>query len=113
MIGVGRKIAHASLLAPRDRENEMERKTKMVRYEEYIAGWLDSSIHYFLEIFPLDTSSTAYALITCLDSNPEPKSLLKKNSELKSAMNGEKPLKKGLLVPSGLLQKASLRNQLF
>jgi hypothetical protein len=91
----------------------MKPKTRMVHYADYVAGWLDSSIHDFLEMFPHDSDSTAYALITCLDSNLEPRTLLKKNAELRSAVNGARPFKKGLLVPSKLLRKASLRNQLF
>ncbi len=93
---------------------ENERKKKMVHYQDYVAGWLDSSIHDFLGALPRNSDdSTAFALITCLDSNLDLTSLLKRSPELQAAMNGAKPFKKGLLVPAKLLQKASLRNLLF
>ncbi len=85
----------------------------MVQYDAYVAGWLDSSIHEFLATLPLSSSGAAYALITCLDSNLDLSSLLKKNREFRSALRGARPLKKGLVVPSKVLQEASVRNQLF
>lgn len=85
----------------------------MVRYREYVAGWLDSSIRDFLAALPRDRSGESYALITCLDSNSDPASLLKKSPDLRAALAGAKPLKKGLLLPSTDLQKASLRAELF
>jgi hypothetical protein len=85
----------------------------MVQYDAYVAGWLDSSIHEFLATFPLSSASAAYALITCLDSNVEPSNLLKKNREFRSALPDARPLRKGLLVPSKVLQEASVRDQLF
>ena len=49
----------------------------MVTYKHYVAGWLDSSIHELLETTPLIKSTkTQYALITCLDSNLDPSSLV-------------------------------------
>ena len=47
------------------------RATK-VSYKDYVAGWLDSSIHDFLAALSLRTATTRYALITCLDSNRNP-----------------------------------------
>jgi hypothetical protein len=85
----------------------------MVHFHEYVAGWLDSSIQDFLTIFPRNSESAAYALITCLDSNLDPASLLRKNPSLRATMNGISTTKQGLLVPSKLLHKANLRNQLF
>jgi hypothetical protein len=92
---------------------ETEKRTNMVHHNEYVAGWLDSSVEDFLAAFPRTTESAAYALITCLDSNMKPASLLKKQSNLRVAMNGVTALNKGLLFPSKLLHKAGLRSQLF
>jgi hypothetical protein len=92
---------------------EGNRKRNVVHYNEYVAGWLDSSIRDFLSGFPRGSESAAYALITCLDSNRDPASLLEKDAGLQAAMPGVRPLDKGLLLPSKLLQKASLRSQLF
>jgi len=88
-------------------------KTGMLHYKAYVAGWLDSSIDDFLERFPGTSRSAAFALITCLDSNLNPGSLLENSSELKAALIGVKPLGTGLLVPSKLLQDSSIRNLLF
>src|SRR5258708_3778977 len=88
-------------------------KKSNAEHHGYVAGWLDSSIEDFLGALPRHSESAAYALITCLDSNPEPASILKKSPTLRVALNGVTALKKGLLVPSVLLHKASLRSQLF
>jgi hypothetical protein len=90
-----------------------DRKNRIVQYDGYVAAWLDGSIHDFLAVLPGNAESTAYALITCLDSNSDPASLLNGSADLGRALYGARPLKQGLLVPSKLLQKASLRKQLF
>src|SRR5687768_12606002 len=92
---------------------ESGKKTDMVHYNEYVAGWLDSSIGAFLAELPRNSENAAYALITCLDSNSDVAALLKKNSSLRAALNGASTLKKGVIVPLKVLQKASLRDQLF
>lgn len=92
---------------------ESRKKKNLVHYNEYVAGWLDSSIGDFLAELPRNSESAAYALMTCLDSSFDVVSLLKKNSGLRAARNGIKTLKKGVIVPLKLLQKASLRDQLF
>src|SRR2546428_5468474 len=92
---------------------ESGKKRNMVRYNEYVAGWLDSSIRDFLAAFPRSSENAAYALITCLDSGLDPASLLKKNPNLRMALNGVNMLKKGVIVPLKVLQKANLRDQLF
>src|SRR5437867_7948863 len=90
-----------------------EKKSNAVHHLGYVAGWLDSSIEDFLGALPRHSESAAYALITCLDSNPDPASIMKKSPTLRAALNGVAALKKGLIVPSVLLHKASLRSQLF
>jgi hypothetical protein len=91
----------------------METERKMVHYNDYVAGWLESSIQDFLSVFPRNSESADYALITCLDSNTDIGSLLKKNAGLRVAMNGVATLKKGLLLPTKLLHNANLRTRLF
>jgi hypothetical protein len=85
----------------------------MLQHKEYVAGWLDSSIHDFLAVFPYGSKATAFALITCLDSDLNPRSLLKKSPALKAALNDAKPLKNGLLLPSKLFREASFCDQVF
>lgn len=92
---------------------EAATKTQLLHYKDYVAGWLDSSVHDSLEVLLGGSASTAFALITCLDSNLDPKSLLAGNAGLQSALKRAKPLGKGLLLPSRLLLDAALRDQLF
>jgi hypothetical protein len=84
---------------------ETERNGRLLLHNKYVVGWLGSSIHDFLEVLPRNSKATAFALITSLDSDPKPKSLLKRSRELKAVLNGVKALKNGLLVPSRVLQE--------
>lgn len=86
---------------------------KIVAYKDYVAGWLDSSIHDFLEVLSPVASSTKYALITCLDSNRNPASLLHKSPELKSIAKKLQVLGNGLLLPTDLLLATDSRHQIF
>ena len=86
---------------------------KLVSSKDYVAGWLDSSIHDFLEILSPNSASTKYALITCLDSNQNPASLLDKSPELKPVAKRLRILGKGLQLPTDLLLEADSRRQLF
>jgi hypothetical protein len=79
--------------------------TKIVSYEKYVAGWLDSSIHDFLDVLP-SGDSTKYALITCIDSNLDPASLRNSSPELKSIASKTEVVGKGLLLPTKLLLEA-------
>src|SRR5438067_2214885 len=85
----------------------------MVHYKNYVAGWLDSSIHDFLAVFPPSSASAKYALITCLDSNVDLRSLLGKSPELKAIASVAKPRGKGILLPTRLLLDADAAGQLF
>lgn len=85
----------------------------MLLYKNYIAGWLDSSIQGFLDTFPHEMKSMAFALITCLDSNVEPASLLEQIPALKAESENVKLLNQGLLLPSQLLWNGDLRTQLL
>jgi len=72
---------------------------------KYIVGWLDTSIHDFLEILLL--SDVKYALITCLDSDPNPASLLNKSPELKPLVKSAEVLGNGILLPTKLLLESN------
>jgi hypothetical protein len=85
----------------------------MVSNKQYVAGWFESSIHDFLQLVPTNSNSTKFALITCLDSNLAPKSLLKKSPELRSLGTKAHPLGKALLLPTRQLIEADSKNQLF
>src|SRR5262245_34457602 len=85
----------------------------MVHSKGYVAGWLDSSIHDFLGVFPKRSTSTQYALITCLDSNRKPSSLLQHSPELESVRHVAEPLGGGILLPTRRLLEANSRNRLL
>jgi hypothetical protein len=84
-----------------------------IHYKDYVAGWLDSSIHDFLGHFPTTSKSMEFALITSLDSNPAPSSLLGKSPALRAVARDAKPLKEGILLPTALMLEAHARNQIF
>lgn len=86
---------------------------KIVSNKDYVAGWLDSSIHDFLEVLSPIAANTKYALITCLDSNPNPASLRINSPELKSISPKLQVLGSGLLLPTELLLETESRNQIF
>ena len=78
---------------------------RIVAYKDYVAGWLDSSIHDFLEASFARVAGTKYAaLITCLDSNPHTGVAARARAqELKSIANKLEVLGTGLLLPTKLL----------
>jgi hypothetical protein len=81
--------------------------------EGYIAGSLDSSIHEFLGELPRTSKESKSAVITCLDSNPRPASLLKKSPELKSLARTAHRLGNGLLLSTRRLLEVESRHRLF
>jgi len=86
---------------------------KIVSYKDYVAGWLDSSIHDFLKVLSPSASGTKYALITCLDSNSNLTSLRDKSPELKSIASKLQILGSGLLLPTELLLEIDSGNRIF
>jgi hypothetical protein len=86
---------------------------RIVSYKDYVAGWLDSSIHDFLEVLSPSAAGAKYALITCLDSNPNPASLREKSQELKSIANKLDVLGTGLLLPTKLLLETDSSKRIF
>ncbi len=114
MTGIGQKIRRANRLALCDGEsNRQKRRFDMVSYKDYVAGWLDSSVQDFFQVLPGNAESIKYTLITCLDSNLEPRSLLKKSKELRSLAAEARTLGKGLLLPTRLLLQAAPHNRVF
>lgn len=87
--------------------------TEIVSCKDYVAGWLDSSICDFLEVFSPGSAATKYALITCLDSNGAPASLRKKSPELKLLASKARVLGTGLLLPTELLLQANSRSRIL
>lgn len=86
---------------------------KIVSYQDYVAGWFDSSIHDFLDVLSPSAANTKYALITCLDSNPNPANLRNTSPELRSMAKKSRIVGTGLLVPTEVLLATDSRNQIF
>jgi hypothetical protein len=86
---------------------------RIVSHKDYVAGWLDSSIHEFLEVLSPRAASAKYALITCLDSNPNPASLRTTSPELKLIGSKLEILGTGLLLPTKLLLETDLSQRIF
>jgi hypothetical protein len=92
---------------------KIKEERKILHFKDYVAGWLDTSIHDFVEVLPRNSRARAFALITCLDSDLNPKALLKKSPQLKAAMKCAKPLKNGLLLPTKALHEPGFSDQVF
>jgi hypothetical protein len=85
---------------------------KIVSYKDHVAGWLDRSIHDFLEVL-LPSADAKYALITCLDSNPNPASLRDKSPELKSIAHKMDIVGTGLFLSTKLLLESDSSQRIF
>ena len=85
----------------------------MLKYNDYVAGWLDSSIRDFLEGFPPMSAGMKFALVTCIDSNPAPASLLGRSPELQSLLAAATPFGDGLLLPTRSLLEVEAADRLF
>jgi hypothetical protein len=109
--GIGRNQTPGNLLVLYCRENKP--KVDMLYYKNYVAGWLDSSISDFFATFSCNSKATAFALITCLDSDTRTRSLLRRRSDLQSGLVKVHPSMTGVIVPSTLTQEANRREQLF
>lgn len=85
----------------------------MVQYRDYVAGWLDSSIHDFLENVPGPSASMSFSLITCLDSNPAPAFLLDSTPEWTALDGSAKVLGTGILLPTAVMLRAAADQRIF
>ena len=89
------------------------KKSTSVQYKDYVAGWLDSTISTFLESFQDVPGDMAFALVTCLDSNLHPASLLKTSPELRSVARLATILNEAILLPTDVLLDANSKDPLF
>lgn len=87
--------------------------TRIVSYKNYVAGWLDTSLQDFLAVLSPSASSTKYALITCLDSHPNPALLRKTSSELMSIADRLEIRGSALFVPTKVLIETASIERIF
>ena len=85
----------------------------MIAYKDYIAGWLNSSIHDFLEATPIKSLKAQYALITCLDSNLDPSSLRNSTQGIELLLPEAQSLGSGLLVSTKRLREIQSSTRIF
>jgi hypothetical protein len=85
----------------------------MVYYRDYAAGWLDSSVASFLEDFPTTYERLKFALITCIDSNTNPSSMLRSSPELSGLRAHASSLGQGIVIPTRRLIEAGRVRRLF
>ncbi len=85
----------------------------MITYKDYVAGWLNLSVSHFLNDFPSTYERMQYSLITCVDSNKNPASLLEQSPELELLRPGARSLGQGLLVPTKKILAAHHHNKMF
>jgi hypothetical protein len=86
---------------------------KMVSYRDYTAGWLDSSIESFLSDLPATYDRLKFCLLTCIDSNTNPGSLLDRSPELAPLKPEARVVGQGLLVPTRRLLEADRARRIF
>lgn len=80
---------------------------------EYVAGWIDTTIHDFLSSIQEPTSSMAYALVTCLDSSFDFASF-RDCSKRMGELNGKcKWVGQGLLLTTRQLLAVERHDRLF
>lgn len=85
----------------------------MARRDEYQAGWINTTIHDFLEEIAEPPSSMEYALITCLDSSPEVASIIDKSKHAADLKGKCRRVGAGALLKTRRLLAAQRRSRIF
>jgi hypothetical protein len=86
----------------------------MIAYEDYVAGWISSSIHEFLKIVPASAASMRYTLVTCLDSELRPRDFFENGGGGVELVAREAiPVGDGLVIPTKRLLAAESEHQMF
>ena len=85
----------------------------MIRTTSYCAGWMDSSIHRFLDDMGPPLSSMKYTLITCLDSSFDVSSMLPTSETLRPLKELAVTKGNGILVSTKKLLAAERSGRIF
>ena len=80
---------------------------------DYIAGWIDTTIHDFLSGVEQPAAGMAYALITCLDSSFDVGSFWDRHADLSALKGKAEVVGEGLLLPTSHLLDIDSRTRLF
>ncbi len=81
--------------------------------QQYAVGWIDSSIHAFLEDIETPPASMQYALITCLDSSFDLPPLVRSSSALQHLRPKIQFVGKGLMIKTAQLLSSERQHRLF
>jgi hypothetical protein len=85
----------------------------MSKHADYMAGWIDTTIHDFLSEIDEPTSSMGYALITSLDSSTDIPALLEKSKHLSALQGKHQVVGTGIVVSTRQLLLAQKKNRVF
>jgi hypothetical protein len=85
----------------------------MLRTEELCVGWMDSSVHHFLESIDPPPANMKYALITCLDSSFDVASMLATSAALQPLKRQAEVVGPSVLVSTRRLLSAERKEQIF
>lgn len=85
----------------------------MSKKKDYSAVWVDSTIHDFLVDIEMPPTSMKYALITCLDSCTDVRSMAHKSPDLSALGSQIQFVGKGALVSTRRLLTAERKQRIF
>ncbi len=80
---------------------------------EYLTGWINTTIHDFLEEIAEPISSMEYALVTYLDSSPEVASIFDKSEQWTGLRGKYRAVGAGALLKTRQLLAAQRRRRIF
>lgn len=85
----------------------------MSKQADYVAGWIDTTVHDFLRDIAEPPSNMAYALVTCLDSEFDVASLADRSPHLRSLTGKGERVGSGILVTTRQLLAADRQERIF
>ena len=103
-----------NLALDRQRDEEKLMSGKIVSYQGYVAGWLNSSMDDFLGVLAPNAASTKYVLIyPSRQQSGRGFVTRQKARKLKSLVKESQIVRRGLLLPTQILLETDSRNQVF
>lgn len=88
-------------------------KTQKKATPKFVSGWVDCSIHPFLQGIDRLPSRMKWTIISCLDSCPDVCSLVQKSQHLSKLKGGYKPLGQAIVVKTQTLLQVNRRDRIF
>ena len=88
-------------------------KTQKKATLRFVKGWVDCSIHQFLQGIDRIPSRMKWTIISCLDSCPDVCSLVQKSQHLSKLKGGYKPFGQAIVVKTQTLLQVNRRDRIF